>query len=111
MGFVILEVLDDIDTQFKLWVDIKGKSELGETGAEEHVRDFLDWLADDRLVVTQAKVSTDAQAVLVVYLAYDLAEADDDVWLLAERMKTWSKSSSVRLGWSHVAGSEILCTF
>jgi hypothetical protein len=109
MGFVIQDLVD-VYSEYKLWVRIADVWGLGEKGAAEFLKNFLGLLDEDlEMIVTMAKVSTDEAAVLVVYISESINAFEDDlVWYLAELMKQWAGSPQVKVGYTAVAGSEVV---
>jgi hypothetical protein len=120
MGFVELSLLDDARREqelgrYKLWVRIRNRWELGERGAELHLYSFIRTMKgyhDPRVLscIAGAKISTDAQAILVVYLDESILEYLDDrrVRLLASAMGLWAGATQARVGFSKVAYSPTL---
>ncbi len=98
MGFVELPLAteegdDCVSGDFKLWVSILDAYELGETNAELLVRRFVNVAGKEEVLpwVSKAKVSTDAHAVLVVYLDERVSECDGRrETAVARAMKAWA---------------------
>jgi hypothetical protein len=116
MGFVELTLAteegdDCLSGDFKLWISILEDDDLGETRAEVLVRRFVDVAREEEVLewVSGAKVSTDAHAVLVVYLDECVSECDGRrAMAVALAMKAWAGGSQVRAGWSWMGGSPTL---
>jgi hypothetical protein len=117
MGFVQFSLKDDAGDEkeygdYKIWVQIRNKWNLGERGAETLLFCFLRALLDHdpRLLVfiAGAKVSIDAQAV--VYLDASIVDFlhDRHVRLMAAAMRTWAGATQARVGFSDVSYSPTL---
>lgn len=95
---------------YKLWSPISGEVDLGDPGADELLREWLE-LADRQGLaqhIAAHKISTDGQAVLVVYLCVRSAWSSVEGRLLGGAMRQWCGSETVCAGWSTVAGSEVV---
>ena len=81
----------------------------GLDGAEEQVLEFIDLVASRGQfdLLAGAKVSFDADAVLVVYLAEDLHWREDLISGIVAAMKEFT-GHRVKAGYSNMAGSPIL---
>ncbi len=85
--------------------------DVGEDGAAAMVRSFVDAARDAEVIgwLAKAKVATDGQTVLVVYLDENVSEyKGPHATAVARAMKEWAGASEVRAGFSFMSGSPIL---
>lgn len=119
MGWVVVDLCDEDGAdaepgEYKLWTPITGERDVGEDGAATLATEFYEWLEHRRLAgsVSSLKVSTDAQAVLVVYLGDGLSWHEPMARSIADLMRSFVGRSDdkqvVKAGWAMVAGSETL---
>ena len=115
MGWVLAPVFDEngleVETgRYKLWTSLANEQDAGEDGAEDHVDGVLDYLRHRHLLgsVSALKVSTDAQCILVVYLGVGVDPHGSEARDVADVMRRYCGSPAVKVGWSHVSGSEVL---
>ena len=118
MGWAILEVVDSNGAEVehgehKLWSPIKGEWDAGVDGASELVSFWFELLERRGLLdsVSASKVSTDSQAMLVVYLGMGVDWQEPASRRIAEVMREFCGSQPVKAGWARVAGSETLGVF
>lgn len=115
MGFVQLSLMDDAEFgRYKIWVRLRKKWDLGEQGAEINLFAFIRKLKGYKPglldFIAGAKVSTDAQGVLVVYLDDTISAYKEDkrVSVLATAMRAFSNDSEARVGFTVVSYSPTL---
>ena len=118
MGWAMMHLLEADGQEaavgdYKLWVAVENEQDVGVGGASKLVGDFFDLLERRGLLgsVSATKVSTDSQAILVVYLSVGVDWGKPAFHSILHVMRGYCGSLPVKVGWAALAASEILRVF
>ena len=110
MGFAHTIRDSSAATTYKLWCNLNGESEVGESGAVALNCEFEE-LLDRRGVterITQWKTSEDGQCVIIVYVN-DMVTIDSEEFSeIVQSLFEFSGAQSISLGFSRVKRSPIV---
>ena len=96
---------EGVESQYKVIAEIRGFRELGEDAAWDMVLEVNNFLVRRGIAVAGVKVSSDDQAVVVVYLADPTGSLE---WEDASKVLERLGCVGMRVGWSDTANSDIL---